>query len=75
MASRAATKGVSLLKRGWHEIPEIMCCLGMIGLGTCFVGIGYAVYDRDIHHRYRMEYTVVRDTDVKKNLLAKNVYN
>ncbi|XP_076459694.1 NADH dehydrogenase [ubiquinone] 1 alpha subcomplex subunit 3-like [Babylonia areolata] len=75
MASRGAMKGVSLIKRGWHEIPEIMCCLGMIGLSTALLGLGVARYDADTNHQYKFHYTVVRDTEVKPEWVKKNVYN
>ncbi|KAK7113178.1 hypothetical protein V1264_012516 [Littorina saxatilis] len=75
MASKGAVKGVSLLKRGWHEIPEIMCCLGMIGLSTVLLGAGIMRYDKDKSHRYKFHYTVVRPEGVKADYVVKKMYN
>ncbi|KAL8592680.1 hypothetical protein ACOMHN_037620 [Nucella lapillus] len=74
MASRGALKGVSLIKRGWHEIPEIMCCIGMISFSTVLLGVAVARYDPDLNHRYKYDYTVIRDTEAKDQWVTKKMY-
>ena len=51
MASRAASKGVSFITRGGHEIPEIRCCLGMIGFSAALLAAGFARCDKDKDHQ------------------------
>ena len=75
MASRAASKGVSFIKRGGHEIPEIRCCIGMIGFSAVLLAAGFARCDKDKDHQEKFTYTVVRTEEVREEWAKKKVYN
>jgi len=77
MAARAGAQKISLLKRGFHELPELM-----LGLGLGIVGIALginAIYqmhkDPEHNHMYRQQYSVIRDTKVKDKSKIGDIYN
>ncbi|KAL5007524.1 hypothetical protein ScPMuIL_016330 [Solemya velum] len=58
---------ISLIKRGWHELPELMCTFGLMAVGTVAASVaGYKyITNGDLNHQYKFKYTVIRDTEVK----------
>jgi len=78
MAARAAgAQTVSLLKQGWHEVPDLVISLGLVGAGTllaCVQVYRYHLKGMDTY-KYRQQYTVIRDTDVKDPSLLGTRYN
>ncbi|CAH1794633.1 unnamed protein product [Owenia fusiformis] len=75
---KMATKAMGLLKRGWTEIPEVMAP-GVLFLGALVASpfILKRIKDKgaDRVHMHKMEYTVIRDTDIKIDDSNKDVFN
>ncbi|XP_046398855.1 uncharacterized protein LOC124165465 [Ischnura elegans] len=67
MAAAAGTSrgAVGLLKRGWHEIPEVMASTGLalIGLGLGCVGLSIYYSKDGNNRRYKNSYIVYRPDD------------
>jgi len=78
MAAKAAGgKTVSLLKQGWHEVPDLVIVLGLTVAGTFLTcGQVYRYYLKGMdEYKHRQQYTVIRDTDVKDASLLGTRYN
>lgn len=67
MAAAPSRGLVSLFKKGWNEIPEIIGSSFMGILGTIILsGAVYHYYQKDgDNRRYREVYTVIRHDDPK----------
>lgn len=65
MSAPAARQSVGLIKRAWHEIPDIVggSVLAIIGLGLAGIGLAkYYANDGD-NRKYKMGYVVMRPDD------------
>lgn len=73
MAANAAVRSgtISLFKRGWNEIPEIMgsSCLALVGVAMGFTGL-YIYSSKDGNNRkHKFEYIVIRPDDPRAKLV------
>jgi len=83
MAARVGAQKLSLLRRGWHEVPDLVCSLGIFAVGLALAGV--VVYRDQMDVRYggarryqhRLQYTVIRDTNIeeKDKWKLNNIYN
>ncbi|KAK9890503.1 hypothetical protein WA026_010583 [Henosepilachna vigintioctopunctata] len=75
MTSKVSSKAsVGLLRKFWHEKPEILgsSVMGLIGLILSATAVK-RYYARDLdNRRYREEYTVIRHDDPKAATLRKD---
>lgn len=65
MSASAARNSVGLIKRGWHELPDIVAgsVMALIGLGLTGIGL-YNYYANDCdNRRYKLGYVVMRPDD------------
>uniref|UniRef100_A0A0B6ZSX8 Uncharacterized protein n=1 Tax=Arion vulgaris TaxID=1028688 RepID=A0A0B6ZSX8_9EUPU len=70
-----ATKGISLVKRLCHELPDIAGCVCIIMVSWVGLGVYYKTYDHELNIQHRFTYTVIRDEDAKPETLRKGCYN
>lgn len=75
MSAGAPSKGlIGLIKRGWHEIPEVMGSgvLALVGLGISAWSLNlYYAKDGD-NRRYKEQYTVYRHDDPRAEKVRKD---
>lgn len=74
MATAQSRGLVNLLKRGWHEVPDVVGS-GALALVASVVGVGtvYYYYAKDgDNRRYRDEYTVIRHDDPRADKVRKD---
>ncbi|KYB27682.1 uncharacterized protein NdufA3 [Tribolium castaneum] len=73
--SASGRASIGLLKRGWHEIPDVMgsgvMALIGLGLGAISFHLYYNVKDGD-NRRYKIEYTVIRHDDPRAEKVRKD---
>jgi hypothetical protein len=77
MAAKAGVQKLSLIKRGWNEIPSLVCSLAITGVGLVLGGI--VLYKDQKNgargYQHRHVYTVIRDTNVKDPSRIGDIYN
>jgi len=74
---------LSLLKQGWHEVPDLVASLGIFAAGLVLAGVIVYRDQMDVRYRgarryqHRLQYTVVRDTNVqeKDKWKLNDIYN
>jgi len=78
--ARAGVQKLSLLKRGWHEVPDLVASLALAGVGLVLAGVVIYRDQMDVRsgargYQHRLEYTVIRDTNVKEPWKLNDIYN
>jgi hypothetical protein len=77
MAARNGVQKISLLRRGWHEAPDLVSALAMTAVGVVLLGVAAVNYKNngERNFMYKNQYTVIRDTDVKDPKKLGDLYN
>lgn len=67
---------IGLFRRGWWEIPEIMCSSGMalVGVGLGILGCYNYVKSNGDNKEFKGSYVVVRSNDPRAKLIRNPVY-
>ncbi|KAI0234949.1 hypothetical protein LSAT2_014674 [Lamellibrachia satsuma] len=75
MAAKGA--GISLLKQGWQEVPDLVGSLGLGVLGIFVGGIAFIRHNSlgDKANMYKIKYTVIRSTEVDDPKKLGTIYN
>lgn len=68
----------ALVKKGWHEAPELVASIGFAVAGFSLLGL-HIFYRKTFigekAYQHRLEYTVIRDTDVDDPKKRETIYN